>query len=177
MSSTLHVATILSLKNSLMQTESLPPLVPFISWTITLGHFRVILLLTKMTFYIEGVVSIILTLPCLPSAVTSSNSSPILNLISEVLTRLSCLKVYSPPVSEMVTVGLDLLPSFLVTSPTPNAFMNSSKFSLWVSLYLPVHAAILCLVQISTEKFMQLTEVELRCHFDRGESNFDILWQ
>ena len=81
--------------------------------------------------------------PCLPSAVTSSNSCPILNLISEVLTRLSCFMVNSPASSVMVTTGLDLLPSFLVTRPTPRAFINSSKFSLCVSLYLPVQAAMM----------------------------------
>merc|ERR1712218_598069 len=103
----------------------LPPSVPFISCFILFGATWDIVLITF-----------------LPSAVISSNGTSTLNLNSDVL-MLSCLKLYSSPSSVMVTVGDVLLPSFLVRSPTPRTFMNSSKFSEVESLYLPVHSDIL----------------------------------
>merc|ERR1719330_1143332 len=100
---------------------------PFISCFILLGATWDIVLITF-----------------LPSAVISSNGTSTLNLNSDVL-MLSCLNVYSSPSLVMVTVGEVLLPSFLVMSPTPRTFMNSSKFSEVASLYFPVHSDILML--------------------------------
>lgn len=55
----------------------------------------------------------------LPSTVSSSNSSPSLNFISEFLKVLLVFSVYTPSFSVNSTIGLTLLPILRVTIPTP----------------------------------------------------------
>merc|ERR1719352_1333572 len=65
-------------------------------------------------------------LQVLPSADTSSNSPPILNLTSVVLAVVLVRTVQLPPVSLMVITGLDAIAAFLSNIPTPIAFSISS---------------------------------------------------
>uniref|UniRef100_A0A2M4DH30 Putative secreted protein n=1 Tax=Anopheles darlingi TaxID=43151 RepID=A0A2M4DH30_ANODA len=58
-----------------------------------------------------------------PSTVSSSNSSPSLNLIVVFLKVDKVLNVYSSPFFTSSTVGEMLLPSLRRTIPTPRAFM------------------------------------------------------
>lgn len=74
----------------------------------------------------------------LPSAVSSSNSSPSLNLISVFLKGLVVFSVYIPSFSVSSTTGLTLLPILRVTIPTPEkrdklCFKIASYQSLWNS--------------------------------------------
>src|SRR5512143_3924478 len=79
-----------------------------------------------------------------PSKVSSSNSSPNLNEMVEVLKVEEVVNVYTSPSFFNSTVGDTELPILRSTMPTPNSFMYSSKFSLLSNLYFfPSQQAIL----------------------------------
>ena len=46
-------------------------------------------------------------------------------------------KILPSSLTMMTFIGLTELANFLLTRPTPNFFMNSSKFSVFNNLYLP----------------------------------------
>lgn len=116
MLSTVRVMTTSSLLNSRTILDSLSP---FERWISLLSPSWV---MVDLTF--------------LPSAVSSSNSSPSLNLMTVFLKVELELREYSPLDSVISMTGDTALPIFLVTRLTPRASMNSSNFSLLSSLYL-----------------------------------------